>query len=73
MEGGIGDKEAFRNLATNMREVATVEDQLLYRNAQQFRGGLVSKALSLLNHSTLGSKVIKKRRRCGKQTAWRLT
>ena len=37
--------------------------QLLSRNVERFRGGLVFKALRLLHHSTLGSKVIRKKRR----------
>ena len=36
-------------------------------NVQWFRGGLVFKAHRLLYHSTLGLRVIKKKRRCG---AW---
>ena len=38
-----------------------VYEQLLYRNVQQFRGGLVLKAHRLLHHSTLGLRVIQKR------------
>jgi len=34
-----------------------VEEQLLHRNVQRFRGGPVFKAPSLLNHSTLGLRV----------------
>ena len=34
-------------------------EQLLYRNMQRFRGGLVFKAHRLLNHSTLGFRVIR--------------
>jgi len=36
-----------------------------YRNVQRFRGGLVFKAHRLLHHSTLGLRVIKK-----KKTPW---
>jgi len=36
--------------------------QLLHRNVQRFRGGLVCKALRLVYHSTLGSRVIKKKK-----------
>ena len=36
--------------------------QLLYINVQRFRGGLVSKAHTLLYHSTLCSRVIKKKK-----------
>ena len=37
-------------------------DQLLRRNVKRFRGGLVFKAHRLLYHSTLGLRVIKKKR-----------
>ena len=39
--------------------------QLLYRNVQRFRDGLVCKAHRLLYHSTLGLRVKKKKRRVG--------
>ena len=38
----------------------SIEEQLLSRNVEQIRGGLVFKAHGLLYHSTLGSRVIKK-------------
>jgi len=38
----------------------SIQEQLLYRDVQQFRGGLVLKAHRLLYHSTLGLRVIKK-------------
>ena len=38
-------------------------EQLLIRNVERFRGGLVFKAHRLLYHSTLGSRVVTKRRR----------
>ena len=34
------------------------------RNVKRFRGGLVFKAHRLLNHSTLGLSVIKKKKKC---------
>ena len=37
--------------------------QLLYRNVERFRGGLVVKARRLLYHSALGLRVIKRRER----------
>ena len=37
-------------------------EQLLRRNVKRFRGGLVFKAHILLNHSTLGSTVIKEKK-----------
>ena len=40
-----------------------LEEQLLRRNVKRFRGGLVFKAHRLLYHSTLGLRVIKKKRR----------
>jgi len=45
------------------RGVTAATEQLLHRNVQRFRGGLVFKAHRLLYHSTLGLRVIKKRRR----------
>ena len=41
----------------------SIQDQLHSRIVKRFRGGLVFKAHRLLCHSTLGSKVIKKKRR----------
>ena len=35
---------------------------MLRRNVKRFRGGLVYKAHRLLHHSTLGSRVIKKKK-----------
>ena len=43
--------------------------ELLYRNVQRFRGGLVFKAHRLLYHSTLGLRVIKKKRSMAHPTA----
>jgi len=43
----------------------SIQEQLLYRNVQRFRGGLVFKAHRLLYHSTLGSRVIKKKKKTG--------
>jgi hypothetical protein len=40
-----------------------IQEQILSRNVERFRGGLVFKAHTLLNHSILGSRVIKKRRK----------
>ena len=40
-----------------------VEEQLLHRNVQRFRGGLAFKAHRRLYHSTLGWRVIKKKKR----------
>ena len=39
------------------------EEQPPYRDVKQFQSGLVFKALRLLHHSTLGLRVIKKKRR----------
>ena len=57
--GGWGLGFGVRN------EVGPVEEQLLHRNVKRFQGGLESKAHRLLYHSTLGSRVIKKKRRLG--------
>ena len=37
--------------------------QLLHKKVQRFRGGLVFKAHRLLHHSTLGLKVMKKKKK----------
>ena len=42
--------------------VSPLPEQLLYTNVKRFRGGLVFKAHRLLYHSTLGLRVIRKRR-----------
>ena len=44
-------------------------EQLLSRNLERFRGELVSKAHRLLYHSTLGSRVIKKKKKARSQSA----
>ena len=41
---------------------SSIQEQLLHRNVQQFRGGLVFKAHRLVYHSTLGLRVIKKKK-----------
>jgi len=41
------------------------EEQLRHINMKRFRGELVLKAYILLHHSTLGSRVIKKRKQDG--------
>ena len=40
-----------------------ISEQLLSRNEKRFRGGLVFKAHRFLYHSTLGSRVIKKKKK----------
>ena len=40
-----------------------IQEQLLSRNVERFRGGLVFKAHRLLHHSTPGSRVIKKKKK----------
>ena len=45
----------------------STEKQLLSRNSERFRGGLVCKAHRLLYHSPLGSRVIKKDKAGGKE------
>ena len=49
--------------SSSAREREMISDDLLRRNVQQFRGGLVFKADRLVYHSTLGSRVIKKKKR----------
>ena len=41
----------------------SIEEQLLRRNVERFRGGIVWKAHRLLYHSTLGTRVIKKNKK----------
>ena len=43
--------------------VWSIEKRPLRRNVKRFQAGLVSKAHSLLYHSTLGSRVIKKKKK----------
>ena len=43
--------------------VKHLPEQLLYRNGKRFRGGLVFKAHIWLYHFTLGSRVIKKKKK----------
>ena len=43
---------------------ASIYEQLLHTNMQRFRGGLVFKAHRHLYHSTLGLRVIKKKKKC---------
>ena len=45
----------------------SIQEQLPSRHVERFRGGLVFKAHRLLYHSTLGSRVIKKRK---KRSIW---
>ena len=62
--------ESFESLS-NLRQIICRSSvgctrpplQLLHRNVQRFRGGLVFKAHSHLYHSTLGLRVIKKKKR----------
>ena len=44
------------------RSTFSIQDQVLSRNVERFRGGLVSKAHRLLYDSTLGSRVIMEKR-----------
>ena len=43
----------------------SIEEQLFHRNMRWFRGGLVLEAHMLLYHSTLGLRVIKKKKKPG--------
>ena len=44
----------------------------LRRNVKRFLGGLVFKAHRLLYHSTLGLRIIKKKKKVGPLTIWRV-
>ena len=63
MEDGVADRDVERVQIHQLpsREFS-IQEQLLRRNVKRFRGGLVFKAHRLLYHSTLGLRVIKKRR-----------
>jgi len=50
---------------------STCAGQLLIRNVKRFRGGLVFKAHRLLYHSTLGLRVIKKKKSAGPRPGFR--
>ena len=52
-----------QSLVTRRRGLLSIEEQLLGRNVKRFRGGLVFKAHRILYHSTLGSTVIKKKKK----------
>jgi len=47
-----------------------IEEQLLRRNVKRFRGGLVFKAHRLVYHSTIGSRVTKKKKIEGANGTW---
>jgi len=47
--------------------VALREEVTVHRNVKRFRGGLVFKAHRLMYHSTLGSRVIKKKKMLSKK------
>ena len=60
----------LRNLATDNEDTKDshaihrpASEQLLGRNVQRFQGGLVFKTHRLLCHTTLGSRVIKKKKK----------
>jgi len=59
---GVGFDVQDSGLREQRSEVR-VPHQLLSRNVERFRGGLVFKAHRLLHHSTLGSSVIKKKKK----------
>ena len=45
------------------RHFPAIDDRILCRNVKRFQGGLVVKAHRLLYHSTLGSRVIKQKKK----------
>jgi len=47
----------------NLMVQFSISEQMLSRNVERFREGLVFQAQRLLRHSSLGSRVIKKKRR----------
>ena len=57
-----GFESQVDGLTMMFRVAGLLREQLLRRSVKRFRGGLVFKAHSLLYHSTLGSKVIKKKK-----------
>jgi len=60
---GPGDDGAVSfGLAGDFVELEAMQEQLLNRNAQRFRGGLVFKARRLFYHSPVGLRVIKRER-----------
>ena len=54
---------SFRTVLQHKTSTLTESVKLLYRNVQRFRGGLVFKAHRPLYHPTLGSRVIKKKKK----------
>ena len=58
----IRNKHTFLPIGQNTALRKAIEEQLLYRNVQRFRGGLLSKAHRLVYHPTLGVKVIMKKK-----------
>ena len=55
--------EALPRSTLQQADVDRLSGKVLRRNVKQFRGGLVSKAYRLLYHSTLGLRVIEKKRK----------
>ena len=49
--------------AIRLKTQFSIQEKLLRRNVKRFRGGLVFKAHRLLYHSTLGSRVTKKKKK----------
>ena len=49
----------------------SIKQRLLIRNVQWFRGGLVFKAHGLLYHSTVGPRVMKKKKTAGQRRTFR--
>ena len=62
-EGPIVSKIDTRDDNRQKESGTPYDSQLLHRNVQRFRGGLVFKAHGLLYHSTLGLRVIKKKKK----------
>jgi len=61
---GSADPVRLGSIMDAMLKVCSPIEQLLYRNVQRFRGGLVVQAHRRVYHSTLGLRVIKKKKVC---------
>jgi len=57
-----GTEKRGRVMKKRGRVQFPISEQLLSRNVERFRGGLVFKAHRLLYYSTLGTRVIKKKK-----------
>ena len=70
---GEGADGRARRLQRQRVFPALISEQLIRRIVKRFRGGLVFKAHSLLYHSTLGLRAMKKKKRSGCAGRWSCT